>query len=158
MRTRAARANTPTPALLLVQGIDDKQVVLSTLPLGRRSSLKSIDMAEEPQGMKLLRILIAQIRGNKVAPGESLSTGKREITASSLKVLIAILEDCGEDTELLEKRQNMLSEMGGSIVALMMASCMDDDLSRSGLDFAVALLKRGNKGVQQTMRESLMAT
>lgn len=110
--------------------------------------------------MKLLRILIGQIRGNKIVPGsgEVLSNVKRDITASSLRVLIAILEDCGEDVALLEKRQNMLAEMGGAVVALMMASCMDDDLSRAGLDFAVALLKRGNRNVQQTMGESLMAT
>ena len=69
-----------------------------------------------------------------MGPDETLTTENRERTCASLRVLIAIIDDCGEDDhELLALRQDMLDEMGGSLVALMMASCVDDELCEAGL-------------------------
>ncbi|KAL1529829.1 hypothetical protein AB1Y20_000761 [Prymnesium parvum] len=138
-------------------GIESKDDIKNATNQRRWGMLKT--QAEEPEGMRLLRILVQQIIGSRILPSspDTLTTHTRKLTISSVKVLIAILDNCGENFDLLELRQDMLNEMGGAKVALMLASCADDDLYKAGLDFAIMLLKRGNHKVQQTMLELLTA-
>lgn len=110
------------------------------------------------EGERLLKIVISQIRSNRIPPlsEDSLSEQTRDLTVLSLEVLYTILKDCEPDEavldkrqkqhydDLLEKRQKLLDEMGGSYVALMMVSCMDDVLYNKGLDFAIMMLQHGN--------------
>ena len=51
-----------------------------------------------------------------------------------------------------EQRQLMMMRLGACHVALMLASCADDDVCQAGVELGVALLRGGNREVQKKAR------
>ncbi len=80
---------------------------------------------EESIGEKRTRNMVEQLVGSRArspAEGEAIDLAR---TATSLRVLTAILAevpDGEENAEKMRSRQRMLTKMGGARLALMMAS------------------------------------
>ena len=132
---------------IFLQGVEDADDHAK----GKGKKKKGDATVAVPYGSQLLRIVIRQIAESRVKSREAITPSDSYRLVSALKVLIYVLDV--KDEDVLMKRQNMINDFGGSEVALMMASCQDDALSKSGLELAISLLNRGNRTVQNRMMQ-----
>ena len=102
------------------------------------------------------RNLIHQLRSGRAVGrdgvvSEQMHHSEVTQTLTSLNVLIEMIKAADEESpEALVHRQHVLDEMGASAVAIIMSSCEQDELSRTGIKLAIALLNGGDQEVQKS--------
>lgn len=114
----------------------------------------SVYQLAESNEVVYTRNLIMQLqRGGSEVEG-TLTALEVSQTVASMNVLITM---CTQHTEVaaLEMQQQLLCILGAPTVVLQMATCDDDQLCLKGLQLGCALLKGGNREVQDTMYEML---
>lgn len=122
----------------------------------RRSTTRNNLIVAESTESAELRNLITQLsRASKRLEVAAQVGGLSELeisqTVASLQVLITMVYQHGDDLERKRRQQQLLNLLGAPTVALVMASCEQDELCKQGLLLGIALLDGGNADVQEAI-------